>query len=155
VREAISHIAKIGYKALSLTLMPTWDTEPKLLSKTGRAEIRKQIGDLGLVLATVQESVRLLPGPNTTREKTLERLREAAVLAHELSRGAPAVIETTLGGRPADWEEIKRRMADELGVWAKTLEPLETVVAIEGHVGQAADRPEKMIWIFDQVKSRS
>jgi inosose dehydratase len=153
VREAIGHIAKIGYKALSLTLMPTWDTEPKLLSKTDRADIRRQIGDLGLVLATVQESLRLLPGPNTTKEKNLERLREAAALAHELSPGAPAVIETTLGGRPADWEEIKRKMADELGVWAKTLEPLETRVAIEGHVGQAADRLEKMVWIFEQVKT--
>ena len=33
VRDAISQIAKIGYKSLSLTLMPSWDTEPKLLSK--------------------------------------------------------------------------------------------------------------------------
>ena len=31
VREAIRQIARIGYKAVSLTLMPTWDTEPKLL----------------------------------------------------------------------------------------------------------------------------
>src|SRR6184192_3192107 len=52
VHEAIHHIGKIGYKALSLTLMPTWDTEPKLLSKTDRAEIRKQISDLGLELST-------------------------------------------------------------------------------------------------------
>jgi sugar phosphate isomerase/epimerase len=153
VREAIRHIAAIGYKSLSLTLMPTWDTEPKLLSRTDRAEIRKLIGDLGLVLATVQESVRLLPGANSKHENTLERLREAAAAAHDLSPGPPAAIETTLGGRPADWEEIKRPMADQLGVWARTLEPLHTVVAIEGHVGQAADRPEKVLWLLDQVKS--
>ena len=152
VREAISQIAKIGYKSLSLTLMPSWDTEPKLLSKTDRADIRKQIGDLGLVLATVMESLRLL-GPNTNKEANLDRLREAAALAHELSPGAPAAIETTIGGRPAAWEETKRAMADELGVWAKALAPLKTVVAIEGHVGQAVDRPEKMVWILDQVKS--
>ena len=83
VREAISQIAKIGYKSLSLTLMPSWDTEPKLLSKTDRADIRKQIGDLGLVLATVMESLRLL-GPHTNKEANLDRLREAAALAHEL-----------------------------------------------------------------------
>ena len=153
VREAIHHIGKIGYKALSLTLMPTWDTEPKLLSKTDRAEIRKQIGDLGLVLSTVMESLRLLAGPNTNRERNLERLRVAAELAHDLSPGAPAAIETTLGGQPAAWEQIKREMAGELGVWAKTLEPLKTVVAIEGHVGNAVDRPEKVLWMLDQVKS--
>src|SRR5438067_13115484 len=59
VRDAINHIARIGYKALELTLMPTWNTEPKLLSRVDRAEIRKQVGELGLALASVQESVQL------------------------------------------------------------------------------------------------
>src|ERR1051326_2113714 len=153
VHQAIDHIAKIGYKSLSLTLMPGWDTEPKLLSKPDRVDIRKQIGDLGLMLSTVMESLRLLGAPNSTRERNLERLKEAAALAHELSPGAPAAIETTLGGRPAIWEETKREMADELGVWAKTLEPLKTAVAIEGHVGNAVDRPEKMVWMLEQVNS--
>src|SRR6266508_2669025 len=63
VRQAIRHIASIGYKSLSLSLMPGWDTEPRLLGTTDRTEIRSLIADLGLTLATVQESVRLL-GPN-------------------------------------------------------------------------------------------
>src|SRR5262245_47377657 len=75
VREAINHIGKLGYKALSLTLMPTWDTEPKLLSKPDRVEIRKRISDLGLTLSTVMESLR--PLPVAGRERNLERLRAA------------------------------------------------------------------------------
>jgi sugar phosphate isomerase/epimerase len=158
VREAISHIAKIGYKALELTLMPTWQTEPKLLSKTDRAEIRKQIGDLGLALSSVQESLQLaepntLGNPNYTKKEKLERLRAAAAVAHELSPGAPALIETAVGGRTAAWEETKREMADELGEWAKTLEPLKTVLAIKGFVGSVVDRPERVLWMLDQVKS--
>ncbi|MCC6392816.1 MAG: sugar phosphate isomerase/epimerase [Bryobacterales bacterium] len=152
VREAIRHIAAIGYKAVSLTLMPTWDTEPKLLSTTDRAEIRKQIGGLGLVLSSVQESLRLA-GPEESRGSNLDHLRAAAAVAHELSPGAPAVIETPVGGRPEKWEETRHKMADELGEWAKTLEPLRTVLAIEGHVGTALDRPEKVLWLLDQVKS--
>jgi sugar phosphate isomerase/epimerase len=150
VRDAISQIAKIGYKSLSLTLMPSWDTEPKLLSKTDRADIRKRISDLGLVLASVMESLRLL-GPN--KENNLERLRVAADMAHELSPGAPAVIETTLGGRPAAWEGSKHQMADELGVWATTLEPQRTILAMEAHVGNAMDLPEKTLWMLNQVQS--
>ena len=152
VREAISDIAKIGYKGLSLTLRSGWDTEPRLLSKTDRTEIRKQIGDLGLVLSSVMESLRLL-GPNTNRGSNLERLRTAAAVAHELSPGPPAVIETTLGGRPEAWEESRRQMADELAVWAQTLDPLKTTLAVEGHVGNAMDRPERVLWMLDQVKS--
>src|ERR1051326_5304463 len=125
VREALNHVAKIGYKSLELTLMPGWDTEPKLLTKNDRNEIRKQIGDLGMVLSTVQESVQLA-SPNTmvnlgfkmdySKQDNLEHLRQAAAIAHEISPGAPAVIESPVGGRAAAWEEIKREMADELGV---------------------------------------
>jgi len=162
VREAIDHIAKIGYKALELTLLPGWDTEPKLLTRTDRAEIRKRIADLGLALTSVQESVQLAE-PNTmvslgfninyNQRENLEHLRAAAEVAHELSPGAPAVIESPVGGRSAAWEETRRQMADELGVWAKTLEPLKTVLAIKGFVGNALDRPEKVLWMLDQVKS--
>jgi len=153
VRESIEQIARIGYRSLSLTLMPSWDTEPKLLSKTDRADIRKRIGDHGLVLASVMESIRILGGTNATKAGNLERLRVAADMAHELSPGAPAVIETTLGGRPESWESTKREMADELGVWAKTLEPLQTVLAMEAHVGNAMDLPSKALWMLNQVKS--
>ena len=151
-REAINHIAKIGYKALELTLMPTWDTEPKLLSKTDRSDIRKQIGDLGLELSAVMESLRLV-GPNVNKQTQLERLSIAAELAHVLSPGPPAIIETAVGGRSRAWEETKHEMLDQLGVWAKALEPLKTVLAIKGHVGNALDRPERMLWMFDQVTS--
>ena len=162
VRQALNHVAGIGYKTVELTVMPGWDTEAKLLSARDRREIRKQIGDLGLTLATVQDSVQLA-FPNAmvnlgfkmdySKEQNLERLREAAALAHELSPGAPAVIESPPGGRAAEWEQIKRGMADELAVWAKTLEPLKTALAIKGFVGTALDRPERVLWLLDQVKS--
>jgi inosose dehydratase len=162
VSEAIGHIARVGYKGMELTLIPSWETEPKLLSKTKRAEIRKQIGDLGLTLSSVQESLQLAE-PNAmtklgykidyTQAENLERLRAAAGVAHELSPGAPAVIETPVGGRAGAWEESRRAMADRLAEWAKALEPLKTVLAIKGFVGTSMDAPEKMIWILDQVKS--
>jgi sugar phosphate isomerase/epimerase len=158
VHEAIGHIAQIGYKALELTIMPTWETEPKLLSRTKRAEIRKQIGDLGLVLYSVQDSLQLadpntLGNPNFSKKEKLERLRAAAAVAHELSPGAAALIETAVGGRTAAWEEKKNEMAEELGEWAKTLEPLKTVLAIKAFVGSVVDRPERVLWLLDQVRS--
>jgi len=125
-REAISNIAKIGYKSVELA-MPTWDTEPKLLSKTDRANIPKQIADLGLVLPSVMESLRIA-GPNVNKPGNLERLRVAAEMAHELSPKTPAI--TTLGGSAGMFDELKCEMADELAVWAKTMEPLKTVLAI-------------------------
>jgi len=151
-REAINHIAKIGYKALELTLMPTWDTEPKLLTKTDRSDIRNLIGDRELELSALMESLQLV-GPKVDKRAHLERLRVAADLAHELSPGAPAMIETAVGGQSRAWEATRHEMLDQLGVWAKTLESLQTVLAIKGHVGNALDTSERMLWMFDQVKS--
>lgn len=158
VREAIRDIARIGYKDVEITLMPTWQTEPKLLSRTDRVEIRKLIGDVGLVLGSLQDSLQLaepntLGNPNYTKPEKLERLRAAAALAHELSPGAPALIETPLGGRTEMWEQSKHQMADELATWAKTLEQLRTLLAVKAFVGGAVDRPDRLLWLLDQVKS--
>jgi inosose dehydratase len=162
VRQAISHIAKIGYKGLELTLIPGWETDPKLLTASRRDEIRNQLSDLGLALSSLQESLQLAE-PNAmtklgfkinyTQAENLERLRTAAAIAHELSPGAPAVIETPAGGAAGMWEQTRRAMADRLGEWAKALEPLKTVLAIKGFVGTSLDTPAKMLWILDQVNS--
>jgi sugar phosphate isomerase/epimerase len=94
-----------------------------------------------------------LGNPNYTKPEKLEHLRVAAELAHELSPGAPALIETALGGRTAAWDDMKGEMADELASWAKTLEPLKTVLAIKAFVGSVVDRPDRILWLLDQVRS--
>jgi hypothetical protein len=63
------------------------------------------------------------------------------------------VIESPVGGQATEWEAIKHEMAGELGVWAKTLVGLKTILAIKGFVGTAVDRPEKVMGLLYQVKS--
>jgi inosose dehydratase len=152
VHEALGVVAGIGYKTTELCLRPGWNTEPKLLSKNDRSNIRKRVGDLGLTLPAVMENLRLA-GPSVSREANLERLRAAAEVAHETSPGPPALIETTVGGRPPAWDEVKNQMADELGAWAKTLESLKTTLAIKAHVLTAMNLPDRIVWLHDQVKS--
>ena len=152
VLEALGVVADIGYKSTELCLRSGWDTEPKLLSKKDRGDIRKRISDLGLSLPAVMENLRL-GATGASRDANIEALRAAAEVAHETSPGAPAVIETTVGNRPTQWEERKNQMADELGAWAKTLESLKTTLAIKGHVGSAMNLPDRIVWLHDQVNS--
>jgi len=151
-REGLAHVARIGYKATELSLRPGWDTEPKLLTRASRAEIRKRIGDLGLALPTVMENLGLAR-PGGSREANLDRLRAAAEICYECSPGPPAIIETTVGNRPDSWDEMKNAMADELGAWAKKAEELKITVAIKGHSKTAMSRPERVLWLADQVTS--
>src|SRR2546427_3024928 len=75
-REALGHVARIGYKATELCLRAGWNTEPKLLTKADRAEIRKRIADLGLLLPSVMENIGL--GRPDGLKPNLDRLRAAA-----------------------------------------------------------------------------
>jgi sugar phosphate isomerase/epimerase len=151
-RDGLRHVARIGYKATELSLRAGWNTEPKLLTKTDRAEIRKQISDLGIALPSVMENLGLAR-PGGTLAANLERLKAAAEICYECSPTPPALIETTVGGRPNAWEEIKNGMAEELAQWAKTLEQLKVVLAIKCHSKNAMSRPEYALWLTDQVKS--
>ena len=152
-REGLGHVARIGYKCTELCLRTGWDTEPKLLTRSDRAEIRKRIGDLGLELSSVMESLglaRLEGDPKTN----LERLRAAAEVCYECSPGPPALIETTVGGRPDSWDDRKNAMAEELGAWINKVEELKITLAIKAHSKTAVSRPERLLWLADQAQSR-
>jgi inosose dehydratase len=151
-REGLAQVARIGYQCTELCLRAGWNTEPKLLRKTDRAEIRKRVGDLGLDLSSVMENLGLArPGGN--REANLERLRAAAEVCYECSPGPTALIETTVGGRPDSWEDMKNAMADELGAWTHKIEELKITLAIKAHSKTAVSRPERLLWLAGQVQS--
>ncbi len=151
-REGLGHVARIGYQCTELCLRAGWNTEPKLLTRKDRGEIRKRIGDLGLALSSVMENLALArPGANPGAN--LERLSAAAEVCHECSPGPVALIETTVGGRPDSWDAMKTAMAEELSAWANKAEELKTTLAIKAHSKTAMNRPERLLWLAGQVQS--
>lgn len=152
-RDGINHVARIGYKSTELSLRAGWNTEPRLLTKADRVEIRKRLRDTGLALPAVMENMPL--GRPDGLKVNQERLRAAAEICHECSPGPAALMETTLGGRPDAWDQMKGTMAEELGDWAKLAEQLKIVIAIKPHSKLAMNRPERALWLIGQVKSPS
>ena len=153
VREALAHLAKLGYKSTEICLRAGWNTEPKLLTKPIRTDIKKQLGDLGLALPSVMENLGL--GRPDGLKANAERLRAAAEICHETSPGPPALIETTVGGGgPANWDERKNAMAEELAGLAKTAEEMKTLVAIKAHSKNAMNLPERALWLAGQANSK-
>jgi len=151
-RDGLAQVARIGYRCTELCLRAGWDTEPKLLAKADRAEIRRRTGDLGLELSSVMENLGLArPGGN--REANLDRLRAAAEVCYECSPGPTALIETTVGGRPDSWEAMRNAMADELSAWSRKIEELKITLAIKAHSKTAVSRPEHLQWLAGQVQS--
>jgi sugar phosphate isomerase/epimerase len=150
--DALRTIAEIGYDGVELCLIPGWPTESKALSAGDRADIRKMLGDLGLALPAMLESLPLIGTPEK-RSENLERVKRAAALAHDLSPANPPVLDTVLGLKTADWEKVKARMVVELHDWAKAAESSKFVICFKPHASDAVNSPERALWLIREVGS--
>jgi sugar phosphate isomerase/epimerase len=85
----------------------------------------------------------------------LERIHAAGQLAHDLAPDALPPLETVLGGKPAEWDEVKERMAEHLRAWAKAAEDAKIVMAIKAHVMSAVQNPDRLLWLWRAVNHPS
>lgn len=152
--EALGEIAAVGYDCVELPTMADWPGAPEKFSKGDRAQFRASLAQNSLRLSALMENVVLL-ATQEIHAKNLDRLRAAAELGHDLDPGSKPIIETVMGGQPAQWEEVRSAMVDRLGDWTKVAEQTQAVIAIKAHISGAAHRPEHVRWLLDQVKSPS
>lgn len=151
--DALSACARIGYDAVELVATTGWPGDPTSLGKTARQAIGRQLKDLGLALPGIMENLHLVVDTDRHRAN-LDRLKRASELGHQLSPQQPPVIETILGGRPAQWDTLKSQMVKRLHDWAKVAKASRTVIAVKAHVGGALHRPADARWLCDEVDNR-
>jgi sugar phosphate isomerase/epimerase len=150
--DALRTLAEIGYDGVQICFIAGWPTDPAKLSASDRKDLRKLIGDTGLAVPAVLENISYA---NTAekRAQNLERLKMAVALCNELVPTKPPVVDSVLGGKTADWEKLKGPLAEELSQWAKIAEAGKTTVCFKPHADQAVDRPDRAIWLLNQMKS--
>lgn len=148
VEEAIGAIAKVGFDGLELTMMEGWDSAPKHLSGERRQSVRRTIRDEGLVLNSLMED--LTPSSvDSEHQKTLDRLKQAAELAHDLAPARHPVIQTVLGG--GNWNEKKNLYRDRVGDWLRVNQSAQTILAIKPHRRGAMSQPADAAWIITEL----
>lgn len=149
---AFPALAKIGYDCVELSCLPGSPTQPQTLSTSARQDLRKLLADNRLTLASLMENLTE-PSEDAAHQANLQRLQAACELGQELSPAAPPVVETILGHKPAQWEQVRERMAERLQDWASLAEKQRTIIAVKPHVGNALHMPEAALWLLDQIKS--
>lgn len=152
--RALETCREIGYDCVELPLMPGWPADPEKLAFSARKELKAALEKSGLRLSALMENLPLL-AEEKTYAANLQRLKLAAELARELVPNQPPIIETVLGGKPAEWDVVKEKMATGLKDWARVAEERKVVVAIKAHVGNALHTPSDAEWLLKQVGSKS
>ncbi len=150
--DAVKACAEIGYDSVELVANAGWPCDPEKFSDNQRRQLRAVLNDHGLSVCGIMENLPLAVGDPRHRQN-LDRLKAAAELGHAITPGSIPVIETVLGGRPADWEKLRGPMAKRLQDWAKVAEDTRSIIAIKAHVGGALHTPEDAVWLMQQAKS--
>jgi len=146
LNDALKACAETGYDNVELCLLEGYPTVPALLSPADRAKLRETLTAQKLRVSGLMENFSLLVD-DAKQKQQVERLKAAAQLAHDLAPDSPPPIETVLGGKPAEWEQVKDRMAESLRVWAAAAAEAKSVVAIKAHIMSAVQNPERLLWL--------
>lgn len=152
VAEALRVCSEIGYDSVELACMPDWPSAPESLTAIARADLKKQLADSKLVVASLMENVSPL-AEDSVHRTNVERLKRACELARDLDPQSPPIIETVLGGKPAEWDQVREKMAARLKDWARVAEAEKVVIALKPHVAGALHTPEGAVWLMEQLKS--
>ena len=149
---ALRTIARIGYDGVQPALIPGWPTDPAQMSAADRKSLRGLIDELGLAVPAMLDSLPLR-GTAKSRAANLERLKQAVALGNELVPSSPPILDTILGGKTSEWEQVKGRMVAELKEWAKIAEDGRTTICFKPHAGNAVHSPDRALWLVREVGS--
>lgn len=150
--DALAACAKIGYDAVELVVMPDWPAAPARLSQADRGQLRKRLAELGLALPALMENLNL-GADDATDGQQRDRLKAAAELAHALAPDQAPLIETVVGGKAGQWQQVKERFADRLAGWVRVAEQSQTVLAIKPHRFGALNAPDDAVALVEQMNS--
>jgi sugar phosphate isomerase/epimerase len=154
--KAIQFISDTGYDSLEFCLMSGWPTEPTIVSPSQRRDLRKQIGDLGLRVPSLLETLPCVKSDPAVHKANLEKIRRSAQFGHDVNAGVGGVVpclQTTLGGKSEDWDPLKHLVVEHLHDWAEAGREMHTVVAFKGENLNINDTAERTLWLVQQVNS--
>ncbi|MCE9568309.1 MAG: sugar phosphate isomerase/epimerase [Planctomycetes bacterium] len=152
IADSLKVCRDCGYDGVELALMPGYHADPAKLSAADTKELRKRLTDSGLSVLGLMENLPAL-GDDATHKANLDRLKAATELANVLVPDSPPPIETVLGGKLAEWDKVKEKLAARLTDWAAVAKAGKTVLAVKPHVSNALHTPEGAIWLLKQVNS--
>src|SRR5581483_11591471 len=154
VEQQIALVRAAGYRGIELVSGPGSSLDALRLDAEERRRIRRLLDAAGLALPSIAGHGNLLEPDPERRALQLARVQAAIDLAVDLAgpEGPPCVV-TMAYSKPERYEQDRGRIAHGFQQLAAYAASRGVVVALEPHVGQAFDRPERVHWLLEQVAS--
>lgn len=154
VDEQIAIVREAGYVGIELVSGPTSSLDAQNTDAAERRRICRLLEEAGLALPSIAAHGNLLESDPEQRAVHLARVQAGIDLAADLAgeAGPPCVV--TMGyGRPELYEAQREAIAENFATLGRYAEGRGVVVALEPHVGQAMDLPERVEWLMERVGS--
>lgn len=154
VETALAHLAGLGFDGVELTVIPGFSTELDTLDSAERRRIRQLLNQHGLGLPAVAAHQPLLATEEDVHAENWRRLTASAELCADLAGtdGVP-VLNTTLGIDPNGWNSQQDLILERVGTLVDHCSTREVVLAIEPHVGDGLNSPERSLWLLKEIDS--
>jgi inosose dehydratase len=152
--DALKTCAEIGYDGVELCLLDGYPTAAAQFGTAERAKLRENLALAKLRISGLMENFSLL-ADDAKHAQNIERIKTDGQMAHDLAPDALPPLETVLGGKPAEWDQVKERMAGRLQTWAKAAEEAKIILCIKAHVMSAVQTPERLLWLWRAVNHPS
>jgi inosose dehydratase len=150
----LSHLSALGFDAVEICVLPRFRTALTELDGGERRRIADLLRRHQLTLSAVNYYVSMMEEDAALYAHNLSQIKEAIHLAAEWTLGAaPPVVVSGIGGRPGDLETQQPQLVDRLNDLGRYAEAQGITVALEHHVGNAAETPEQTIGLMSQVES--
>jgi inosose dehydratase len=148
LEKAFAVCAQLGFNGVELFVGPKQEHEAgKLDIPALQALVRKH----RLPVVTLMEDLRL---NGDGQPGQLEHLEASLRLARQIDPRRPPLIETVVGGRANEWEQLRPLFLERLVPWARLAEKHRVVVAIKPHIASALHLPADGALLCDKIGSR-
>ena len=154
VLEALKVCSEIGYECVELAVMADWPCAPEKLSIEQRRDLRQQLEDRHLQLASLMENLPLAVDGEKHRDN-LDRLKRAFELSRDLAPQQTPLIETILGGSPDKWPMLKDKFIERLRDWSAVAVEYKSFITIKAHIAGALHLPQDAVELVQTINSPS
>lgn len=154
IEAIIKHIAKTGYDAIEIAVLPNWSTELNKLDSGERKHIAKLLRDHHLPLTAVGSYLSMIEPDEEKFAHNLDYVQRAINLAVEWSQnGKPPIVITGFGGRRGELDANRARLVERLQQLGEYAQARGVTIALEAHIDAAVETPDQTVALLQDVNS--